>query len=277
MKTTLYALYRSPLNVWVEDALSHAILTELWADPQINVLENHGKPGVQHIVLANPEPRRYQVYGIVDRDFDDDNESDWSRAQCSILRTPKHEMENLLLDFEVLAALSKGEPAERIRARAHARARETLFWMVCKAVLRDMQEDLGRGYPGDPRLDALRSLEEVEQHLSRHAYWTEHGAHWTRWSDATHRRDAIRTWHELLQAELDGEGWLSTFSGKELFRYLRSHVRGLDDSPARPPLPTDAERDINLAKRIARKMVELGRIPPAIATMRSVLRAKAGL
>jgi hypothetical protein len=277
MKTTLYDLYRSPLNVWVEDPLSHAVLTELWADTQINVLWTHWKPGVLHLVLANPEPLRHQVHGIVDRDFEDDNESDWPREGCRVLRTPAHEIENLLLDFDVLAMLSKGDPAERIQAQAHGRAGEMLFWMVYKAVLRDMQGHLGSGFPGDPRVDALRSLEAVEQHLSGQAYWTEHGAHWGRWSQTAARSEAVRTWHDLLRGELDGEGWRTTFSGKELFRYLRSHVRGLDDSPARPPQPSDADRDLNLAKRIARKMRETGKVPPAIARMRPILREKAGL
>jgi hypothetical protein len=278
MKTTLRDLYRGPLNVWVEDPLSHVVLTGLWGDAHINVLEANGKPGVLHMVHASPAALRRQVHGIVDRDFDDGNEGDWSRDECRILRTPAHEMENLLLDFDVLAALSKGESAEQIRERAHGRAREILFWMVFKAVLRDMQGHLGGGFPGDPRLDALGSVEAVEQHLSRHTYWEEHGARWARWSQPAERSQAVRTWHDLLQAELDGEGWPSTFSGKELFRYLRSHVRGLDDAPARPPLPTDADRDLNLAKRIARKMCEPpARIPPAITMMREVLRKKAGL
>ena len=277
MKTTLRDLYRGPLNVWVEDPLSHAVLTELWADTQINVLVTAGKPGVIHLVQANPEPLRRQVHGIVDRDFDDGNEGDWPREGCRILRTTTHEMENLLLDFDVLAELSRGEPADRIRAQALGRAREILFWMAGKAVLREMQGQLGSGFPPDPRLDALRSLEAVEEHLSRHVYWTEHGAHWARWAQPAARSEAVRTWHDLLQGELEGAGWSSTFSGKELFRYLRSHVRGLDDSPARPPLPTDADRDLNLAKRIARKMREVQRIPPAIVRMRDVLRAKAGL
>ncbi len=277
MKTTLYELYRGPLNVWVEDPLSHAVLTELWADKQINVLITHGKPGVLHMVRANPEPVRHQVHGIVDRDFDDDNEGDWARPECSILRTPTHEMENLLLDFDVLATLSKGESAEQIRARAHGRAREILFWMVYKTVLRDMQGDLGSGFPGDVAENALRSVEAVEQHLSGHAYWTEHSAHWGRWLSPAERSRAVRECHEVLLAELESEAWRSTFSGKELFRYLRCQVRGLDDSPPRPPHPTGADRDLNLAKRIARKMRELGRIPPPITRMREVLRAKAGL
>jgi hypothetical protein len=38
MKTTLRDLYRGPLSVWVEDPLSHAVLTELWGDTQIKLL-----------------------------------------------------------------------------------------------------------------------------------------------------------------------------------------------------------------------------------------------
>jgi hypothetical protein len=278
VKTTLRDLYRGPLNVWVEDALSHAVLTYLWADSQINVIEANGKPGVQHMVQASPVPLRCQVHGIVDRDFDDGDESDWPRPEHRVLRTPTHEMENLLLDFEILATLSKGESAEQIRTRAHARAREILFWMVYKAVLRDMQGHLAGGFPGDAPQDALRSVDAVEQRLSEHAYWGEHGARWARWSEPRERSQTVRARHDLLQAELDGEGWRSTFSGKELFRYLRSHVRGLDETPARPPQPTDTDRDLNLAKRIARKMREpLGNIPPAITRMRETLRTKAGL
>jgi hypothetical protein len=276
MKTTLFDLYRSPLNVWVEDPLSHTIFTELWADPQINVLVAQGKPGVGHLVLGSPEPERRQVYGIVDRDFDEGNERDWPRAECRILRTPTHEAENLLLDFDVLAALSKGEPADQIRERARKRANDLLFWMVCKAVLRDMQVDLGSGFPGDPSASKLHRLEDVEAHLSGADYWARHGAHWTRWTDPAQRKADAGTWHELLRGELEGEGWRESFSGKEIFRYLRSSTRGLDDAPNRRP-STNADRDLDLAKRIARKMREMKRIPPAITRLRDALRTKARL
>lgn len=62
MKTTLMDLYRSPLCVWVEDPLTYDVLTDLWADPQINVLVANGKPGVLYwmqrrsVPLTPPRP-----------------------------------------------------------------------------------------------------------------------------------------------------------------------------------------------------------------------------
>lgn len=229
------------------------------------------------MVLGNPDPLRHQVHGIVDRDFDDGNADDWAREGCRVLRTPTHEMENLLLDFDVLALVSTKETAEQIRERARAHALHMLLWMVHKAVVRKMQEDLGSAFPGDARLDVLRTLDDVEQHLARQTYWTKHGERWTHWSQPAARIDEARTWHALFQAELEGDGWVATFSGKELFRYLRSHVRGLDDTPRRSPQVTEADRDLDLAKRLARQMREVGKIPPEIARMRAVLREKAGL
>src|SRR5688572_23512411 len=105
---TLFALYRAPLNVWVEDPLSHSVLTAHWQDPRINVVITQGKSGVRHMVRSNPDPDRYCVFGVVDRDFDDDNEIEWANVGCRIFHLPAHEFENLLLDFDVLAALAKG-------------------------------------------------------------------------------------------------------------------------------------------------------------------------
>jgi hypothetical protein len=78
-------------------------------------------------------------------------------------------------------------------------------------------------------------------------------------------------------AVLAGDAWMRSFSGKEIFRYLRSHVRGLDEAPVRPPNPTAAERDLNLGKRVARQMNEMRRIPPKLAELHRVVRTKAGI
>ena len=166
MKPTLYALYRAPVSVWVEDPLTYSVLTDVWHDPEINVVITQGKPGVVHMVRSNPNPDRYCVLGIVDRDFEDDNEARWRDAACRVLRLPVHEFENLLLDFDVLAGLAKGSSAAEIRARGRARAVELCWWMVYKAVLRRMQQELGAGFPADvPEDGALLSAASVEANL----------------------------------------------------------------------------------------------------------------
>jgi hypothetical protein len=272
--TTLHGLYRGALNVWVEDPMTHDVLTYLWRDPEINVLVTQGKPGVQLMVRSNPSP--YTVYGVVDRDFDDDNEAEWERSECSVLRLPAHELENLLLDFEILASLSKGETAAGIRARAHARATELLWWMVCKAVLRELQEDLGRGFPGDPPSD-LRSAGDVERYVGASPYWAEHAGALDRWRASSLLHERVQERQHHFEQQLAGEGWTQSFSGKEILRHLRSTVPGLDEAPPRPPKPSQAERDLNLGKRIARQMREKARIPSKLLELRRVLRKKAGL
>jgi hypothetical protein len=275
---TLFALYRAPLTVWVEDPLSHSVLTALWQDPRINVVITQGKPGVRHMVRSNPDPARYCVCGVVDRDFDDDNEADWPSAGCRIFHLPAHELENLLLDFEVLAALTKGVTAAAIRAAAHERAVKLRWWMVHKAVLREMQQELGAGFPGDaPTHGVLLSASDVERRLRTSAYWTDHEAALKSWVEKTRLDDRIRELGEQGKADLDGDAWTQSFSGKEIFRHLRSHVRGLDEAPIRPPNPSAAERDLDLGKRIARQMKDMQRVPAKLMELRQIVRAKAGL
>ena len=275
---TLFALYRAPLSVWVEDPLSHSVLTALWQDPRINVVITHGKPGVRHMVRSNPDPARYCVFGVVDRDFDDDNEADWPSAGCRIFHLPAHELENLLLDFEVLAALAKGTSAAAIRAVARARAVQLRWWMVQKAVLREMQRELGAGFPGDAPTDAaLLCAADVERRLRTSAYWTEHEAALKSWIEKTRLDDRIRALGEQTKADLDSDAWTQTFSGKEIFRHLRAHVRGLDEAPIRPPNPSASERDLDLGKRIARQMKDMHRVPAKLMELRQIVRTKAGL
>lgn len=229
---TLFALYRAPLNVWVEDPLSHSVLTELWKDPQINVVVTQGKPGVRHMVRSNPDPTRCCVYGIVDRDFDDDNEAQWASVGCQILHLPVHEFENLLLDFEALATLTKGTTATAIRDEAHDRAVKLHGWMPYKAILREMQQELGAGFPANiPSNSPLSTAADIAKLLRESVYWKEHAAALKRWVEPTKLDDRIRVWHQKLQSDLQGDAWLQTFSGKEIFRHLRSHVRGLDEAP----------------------------------------------
>lgn len=250
MKTTLLDLYRGPLSIWVEDTLTHEVLTELWADPQINVLVANGKPAVLYLIRSRPERFRSRVYGVVDRDFERDNQAQWLEPTESVLRLPAHELENLLLDFEVLSQLSGMESAADVEARARKCAGELVYWMACKGVLRDMQKSLGAAFPADPRTDVCSEQKRLAE---------------------------LQSQEQRLRADLKTDAWQQSFSGKELFRRLRERVPKLDATAQRPPYPTSASRNLNLAKQITRKMRELGRIPPAIAELHQVLRRKANL
>lgn len=277
MKRVAPESYRAPLHVYVEDPLTREILSELWADTQVNLIVTRGKSGVKHMVGAAPAHFRGQVFGIVDRDLDDDNEAAWSTADCTVLRLTAHEFENLLLDFDVLSALAKRSSAAEIKDAARAHAIRMLGWMICKAVLREMQIELGADFPTEPALNDVVDVADAEPFIRRYDYWTKHPTAWSVWTSPGAVAARVSSWEQRLRADLSSDAWLSTFSGKEIFRHLRSKVAGLDDAPIRPPNPTPSERDADLGKRVARKMRELGRVPPVIVRLRRVLRQKAGL
>lgn len=269
-------LYKAPLSVWVEDQVTHDVLKELWAGAQINVLVASGKLGVSYMTRSRPDGVQGQVFGIVDRDFDEDNQAKWLSKDVTVLSLPVHELENLLLDFEVLHQLCGTESPNEIEQRAKTYAEKRLYFMACKAVLRTMQNVLGSDFPADPP-QTIASIEAAAQHLANTNYWTKHAAKWNQWNNPDHRWQALVAEETRLSADLQSGAWLQTFSGKELFRYLRGSVPKLH-TPKMPSLSTGrVNHDLDLAKRIAAKMVELDRIPPVITELKRVLRTKAGL
>lgn len=273
MKTTLLDLYRSPVCVWVEDQLTHDVLTRLW--PDIHVLIGSGKAGALHMLRAVPRSARGKVFAVVDSDFEGGNQSDWSSQDCTIHRLPVHEFENLLLDFEILSQLSGAESAAAIASRAQQHAEQLLYWMACKAVLRELQSALGAQFPSDPP-QSLNSLAAAADYLQQSPYWVEHATALGHFSQAGTRLAALKQAEAKLRDDLQSGAWRETFSGKEILRRLRTYVPRLDATPPRPPQPTATDRDLNLAKRIAAEMQARGRQPQVLDALREVLRRKAG-
>jgi hypothetical protein len=276
MKTAPLAQYRSAVRIWVEDQLTHDVLKQLWSDMDMDmdVQVGNGKAGALHMVRSVPRSARGKVFAVLDADFEDGNESEWASPDCKMHRLPVHEFENLLLDFEILSQLSGVESAEAIEARAKLQAERLVYWMACKAVLREMQRALGAHFPGDPP-QSVNSLESAAKHLQEKSYWADHAVAWNRWSESGTRLAALQQAEARLRDDLQSGAWRQTFSGKEIFRYLRSNVPKLDATPKRPPEPTPTDHDLNLAKRIAAAMQERGCVPAVLDRLREALRRKA--
>ena len=277
MKLTTQHFYRGAVNLWVEDPITEAVLTELWQDKDINTIITSGKEGVRHMLRTRPPEYRTRVFGLVDRDFDEGDPSNWLEPDDGLFRLPAHEIENLLLDFEILAALSKPRATpSRIQDLALRHAHTLLPWSACKALLRQAQNELGQGFPTDPPQDPTK-LGDPHKYVNELNWWGDHDTGWSRWSRAEWRNERLSLALDEMKAHLESASWMQRFPGKEILRHLRSHVAGLDATPVRPLDPTSAERDLDLAKRIARMMREHERAPTEIAALRRELRSRAGL
>lgn len=243
-----------PCTLWVEDDLTRVVLTDFWGDQQIRVLSAAGKDGVHHLVnAAPPELRGKSVIGLVDRDLAPNYPSEWEDRGGGILRTSTHEFENLLLDFDVLSALSGREttPAAAIQDVAREFAKRIKWWMVCKRVLDELCRDMSAYFPGDPPIPnatALMDRDAAMKHIRASKYWSEHKTLLRTWDSERYVERKIDEWVLTYDGHLTTDEWLRSFSGKEIFRYVRSEVKGLSKLAHGK---TETQNDEDLGKRIA--------------------------
>ena len=274
MASTVYELYRSAKVVWVEDELTREVLTILWGSCPLHVAVAGNKNVVAALVAAAPSSVKGRVFGVVDLDFAPPNRDAWDRVE--VLRLPVHEAENLLLDPVCLAAVSQANGGKATPAQIEdlivARATTMVTWMACRATLREIAEHLE--FPGDPKPNEVSSLAIAAQYIRTHRAWIDSPREWTRWSAARALDDALTRWERVYQDSLSHGAWRDSFSGKELLRALREERSlRLDATPQRLPR-TAAERDLDLARLVARAMVESRQVPAAVSDMRAALLAR---
>lgn len=263
--TTIFDLYRGPL-VWVEDDMTRVILTELWQDSTLHVISAGGSEAVRYMVrAAEPNPKfKDLAFGVVDRDYGETG-SAWSLPSTRIFVLPVHEIENLLLDFEVLGALAHKSPGE-LRTRALAYVRAQRWWAVGKMILRELRRAMTSDFPTDPP-EGLLNADSVAAWLEKEGYWGTHGGHFSDWNRTEYRRIKIDELGATIGQGLESDAWLSRFPGKEILRHLRSYAQGLDVS-------SGDDRDLDLAKRVTRRMREERQIPTALVELREQLHHK---
>jgi hypothetical protein len=277
LRTTVFELYDvSRSTLWVEDDLTRLFLNEIWNDRQIRVITAGGRAGVEHLVGGAPHGLAGKsVVGLVDRDFSPENQAAWRNLDVRILRTPAHELENHLLDFDVLAAIAGAASAD-VEAAARAHATAIRWWMACKTARREVFGALMAYFPEEPP-PAGMDQQAATDHLVRSAFWREHQR-----AHATYTPAFIPTRIAQIGADYDahlasGE-WLRSFSGKEIFRHVRTVIPGLVRL-ARGATP--AENDENLAVLVARELRKpaFNQSPTAqlFQEMRAALRVRAGL
>jgi hypothetical protein len=270
---SVYDLYRNSPVVWVEDELTRDVLVTLWGPSRIAVAVAGTKNGVRALVQGAPRDRAPRIVGYVDRDFDRSNRDRWKTPECRIFCSVGHECENDLLDFEALAAASnRGVSAQELEAAARVYATQLVVWMACKATLRTAKEHIQGTFPGDPPLGRVPDLAAAESYILSSPAWSNGPAAWRDWSGAHHVHNELERHETTYRDSLTTTRWLALFSGKEILRHLRGQNQlGLESSVAKSNSLT---RDLDLARRITRKMVDQDRIPPALLELRGIVLAR---
>jgi hypothetical protein len=275
VSSELESLYKNrPVLLWVEDTLTRAWLRQLWQDADIGVLVAGGNDAVFAAVKDAREGGHANVFGVRDRDFTSPNQAHWlDRAKTPTVFVPEaHEVENLLLDFDGLAALDanhnpRRRTAEDLAQRAHQRASEGLWWMAARATIAEVRMGVTADFPSHPKLGSppLTSRDDAQRALEARLLGSAWGAGVrtvVNGLDARWVAEHLEQHGARLQAQLDDGAWRWTWSGKELFAHIAGYL-----GCAVP----------DLAKGLAEHQRTHDRVDPVMIELRAALRKRAGV
>jgi hypothetical protein len=177
--------------------------------------------------------------------------------------------------FDVLAAVS-GAAAATIEAAAKAYAKSIQWWMACKTARHEIFGAVSAYFPAEPPAAGM-DQQAATDHLVSSSYWKDH-----RLAFATYTPNFLAQRVAQIggdyEAHLTSGEWVTSFSGKEMFRHVRTEIPGLR---ARAKGTTPAENDENLAVLVARELrkTAFAGSPTTglFKEMRAALRTRAGL
>lgn len=271
------AMYRGrAINLWVEDAVVAAYLREIWADREIHILVGGGNDAVWAMANHANEHGYLNVFGLIDRDFGDTNYADWMSPQKAFrtFRLPCLEMENLFLDFEALAgcvANNNRKSVEEIRNRIENLAASLIPYMACRAVISSMRHLVLDGFPEHPKRTVVSDLNVAESLIVTSPWFGRIVPDTRNELDANHIRERLIQFDGQYRADLAGaDHWKQTFSGKELFRDVASFIyQGVGIR--------GQQRDLDIAKAVARWQVQNGTAPMVVLELRRAMRFRLGM
>lgn len=216
------AFFQADLLLLVEDARTRVVLGECWssgaARPSVVVRAVGGGSAVRALVQAAREQGRRTVFGLRDADFGGLGAFDQRGPD---FRLPVHELENLLLDFEVLSSLASGAAAREIEDAAHRKAETMVPWMATCRVLRELRTD-HPPFPEHPSVAAMATPDLALSHLRSLRYGESLRRNVVqKWTDE-HLQTLLGQYLKDYARELADGRWVQTFAGKEIFEHLHA-------------------------------------------------------
>jgi hypothetical protein len=267
------ALYKDKLfHLWVEDEDTRTYLEEVWADPEIGLLVAGGSENLGAVVHAARNDDLPHVFGYRDRDFGRPNRASWNDPAIEIFVSDVHEVENLLLDGGAMAGCELNTTAKNavdLENEMIALAGQLDWWMSCRHTIVSLRDAVTADFITHPSRADVRSRGEALAAITTQSWWTRvlpgiPGA------TAYARVEA-----ELVQRQIEYSGmiasgeWRTRFSGKEIFREMRTHVWTKKQRP-------DPEGRLDFIKAIARTQRDYHTVPQEIVELRVALRARFG-
>jgi hypothetical protein len=269
----LSALYKNRLvYVWVEDEETRTYLQTVWQDPEFGFFVAGGSENIAAAVHAARNDNLPHVFGFRDRDFGVSNRANWGDPSVRLFTSEAFEVENLLLDARAMAGCdlnTTGKNADDLENEMKGIASQLDWWMACRRAIVGLRDAVTTEFIGHPSRTGVRSLADATNAITSSAWWTKTlpGIS-TAATLAQVQADLARRRTEYVAMIASGQ-WRMGFSGKEIFREMRSRVWTKKPSP-------DPEGRLDFVKAVAAKQRDYQTVPAEITELRRELRARVG-
>jgi hypothetical protein len=276
--TDLSRLFRSAVVLIVEDELTRQYLQRLKFQEPIVIHVAGGAGGVRALVDAARADGLVHVYGVVDRDYGQENFSRWRTSEdirCFIL--PVHEVENLLLDeiaLENAPSNNSGRNAFQIREHLFLHAKSLTWTSALREVLTFLRHSLLHDFPTHK---SFSTFDESLHYITRSSWFEALIKSTDRMKSEPEISSMLKNAQAKAASTLLSDAWRHSFPGKELFHVARSYIYQAPRPQPGVSAPTRSQLDVTLAQEIAEWQVDNLKIPNCIVALRDVIRARHGV
>ena len=264
-------LYRYPVNIWVEDALTSEYLRDLWNDPSILCLIGGSTDCIAPAVQDARRNGMENVFGIADRDFGNTNYAKWDDPDVRIFVLPVHEAENYVIDVAALAgsdANTNGRQPADIEHQMHQRATGLLWWMAFRHTLKRIRNLCWDNFIPLPKPSEVNSLQSAVEHIVTLDWYRDFPGYAANIVAPVKIEEWLNVAATDYSADLNNGNWKRTFSGKELLRVARGFIY----EP--PDRASQTDYDIDVAKSVAKWQVANGAVPAELNDLQGAIVSK---
>lgn len=269
----LSALYKNELvYLWVEDEETRTYLETVWQDPQIGFFVAGGSENIAAIVHAAHKDNLPHVFGFKDRDFGTSNRAKWGSPSVTVFTSEAFEVENLLLDASAMADCELNTTTKKAIDLDHEMqglASKLDWWMACRQAIVGLRDAVAAQFIEHPSLASVRSRGDALSAITTSPWWTQVLPSIPTATALTQLQTSLTQNHAAYVAMIANGEWRTHFSGKEIFREMRSRVWTKKSRP-------NPEGLLDFVKAVAHKQRDYQSVPEEITQLRRELRARVG-
>lgn len=271
--------YPAPINIWVEDVLTKDYLTAVWdRTDQVAFFIAEGHGAIPPVVNDAREMGFMNVFGVRDRDFTTSNFSRWHKPESSpVFTLPRHECENYLLDESAVFGCdlhNRKRTTEEIAALMKSLAAQQVFWLACRKVKQEIRQLFLEDFPSDSTPIQIQTLAKALDCIIKSSWYRKMPNLSSNWSEPANVTLALNVAIKKYRKELKYGTWKSVFSGKEVFRAVRTFAY---QPPVRDGKAASSVHDSAFAQSIGRWQTENRKVPADLAHLLACLRFRVGL